>query len=92
MPKKPPNKGGEYPRAEVAEGSRPTKGNTGQKATPRTQSRESVLPGLQRVRKIAREEKDARFTALLHHVITAALKESFFALKRQAASGVDGVM
>ena len=57
----------------------------------RTQSRRSMSPGLQRVRKVARKDKDARFTALLHHVSVTALKESFFALKRQAASGVDGV-
>ena len=43
------------------------------------------------MRKVAREDKDVRFTALLHHVSVTALKESFLALKRQAASGVDGV-
>jgi RNA-directed DNA polymerase len=91
VPKKPPNKGREYRPAEVVEERRPTKGNTEQMAMPRTQSRKGVSPGLQRVRKVAREDKNARFTALLHHVTPAALKESFFALKRQAAPGVDGV-
>jgi len=32
-----------------------------------------------------------RFTALLHHVTVDLLRDSFFALKRQAAPGVDGV-
>ena len=91
VPRKLPNKGGRYPSAEAVEGRRPTKGNTEQTAMARTQSRRTMSPGLQRVRKVAREDKDARFTALLHHVSVTALKDSFFALKRQAASGVDGV-
>ena len=32
-----------------------------------------------------------RFTALLHHVTIDLLRESFLALKRQAAPGVDGI-
>lgn len=91
VPRKSPNKGREYVPAEVVEGRRPTKGNTEQMATPRTQSRKSVSLGLQRVRKVAREDKGARFTALLHHVTPEALKDSFFSLKRQVAPGVDGV-
>jgi group II intron reverse transcriptase/maturase len=50
-----------------------------------------VTNGLLRVREAARREKRARFTALLHHVTIDLLRESFFALKRQAAPGVDGV-
>jgi hypothetical protein len=48
------------------------------------------LSGLQRVREAARKDKRARFTALLHHVTVDLLRESFLALKRQAAPGVDG--
>src|SRR5215472_9387361 len=33
----------------------------------------------------------ARFTALLHHVTVDLLRDSFYALKREAAPGVDGV-
>jgi group II intron reverse transcriptase/maturase len=91
VPRKPPNKGREDLLAEGVEGRRPTKGNTEQTATPRTQSRKSVSPGLQRMRKVAKEERDAKFTALLHHVTLSALRNSFFALKRQAAPGVDGM-
>jgi hypothetical protein len=32
-----------------------------------------------------------RFTALLHHVTIHLLRDSFYALKQQAAPGVDGV-
>jgi RNA-directed DNA polymerase len=91
VPKKPPNKGRQDLPAEEVEGRRPTKGNTEQTATLRTQSRESVSPGLQRVRKVAKKEKDAKFTSLLHHVTLSALRNSCFALKRQAAPGIDGV-
>ena len=91
VPGKPPNKGrGDLP-AEVVEGRRSTKGNAEQTATPRTQGRAGVSSGLQRVRKVAREDKDARFTSLLHHVTTKALQDSYFALKKLAAPGVDGV-
>jgi len=32
-----------------------------------------------------------KFTALLHHLTVGLLRESFYALKRRAAPGVDGV-
>jgi group II intron reverse transcriptase/maturase len=47
--------------------------------------------GLDGVRKAARERKQERFTALLHHLNVDLLHDSFYALKRQAAPGVDGV-
>ena len=43
------------------------------------------------MRTLARKDKDARFTSLLHHVTITQLKDSYLALKRQAAAGVDGV-
>jgi retron-type reverse transcriptase len=42
------------------------------------------------VRKAARERKETKFTALLHHLTVDLLRESFYALKRKAAPGVDG--
>jgi len=90
VPKKPPNKGSVNVPAEAAEGRRPTKGNTVQTATPRTQCRPRVSTGLKRVREVARRDRRARFTALLHHVTVDLLRESFYALKREAAPGVDG--
>ena len=47
--------------------------------------------GLSGVRQAARERKQERFTALLHHLTVTLLRDSFYALKRQAAPGVDGV-
>ncbi|SRR6266446_5800191 len=87
---KPANKAGQ-PAAEWVERRAGTKGNTGQPHTRRAQDRESVPQGLERVRQAARQRKKERFTALLHHVTVDLLRESFFALKRKAAPGVDGV-
>ena len=43
------------------------------------------------MRRVARERKQEQFTALLHHVTVRLLRESFDALKKNAAPGVDGV-
>jgi RNA-directed DNA polymerase len=90
IPAKCPNKGEQAP-AEGMEGRRPTKENIGQATPPRTQSRTSGLSDLHGVREVARREKRTRFTALLHHVTTELLRNSFYALKREAAPGVDGL-
>jgi hypothetical protein len=50
-----------------------------------------VSQGLAGVRKAAREWKEIKFTALLHDLTTALLRDGFYALKRNAAPGVDGV-
>jgi len=50
-----------------------------------------VSQGLERVRQAARQRKKEKFTALLHHVTTDLLREAFYALKRKAAPGVDGL-
>ena len=57
----------------------------------RTQVRGGVSPALDRVREAARLRQGEKFTALLHHVNTDLLRLSYFALKRDAAAGVDGV-
>src|SRR6516164_2615861 len=77
---------------EVVEGRPSTKRNALWAAAVRTQSRVSASPGLQRVREVARRDKRVRFTALLHHLTPQRLRESFYALKRDAAPGVDGVV
>lgn len=87
---KPANKAGQ-PVAERVEPRAGAKGNTDQPRTRRTQSRDSVSQGLERVRQAARQRKRQAFTALLHHVTVDALREAFLALKRRAAPGVDGV-
>ena len=47
--------------------------------------------GLDRVREVARRDKEARFTALLHHVDVDRLRSAYWAIRPQAAPGVDGV-
>jgi group II intron reverse transcriptase/maturase len=50
-----------------------------------------VSQALERIRQAARQRKKERFTALLHHISTDLLREAFSELKRNAASGVDGL-
>ncbi|SRR6266566_2162972 len=90
LPGKHPNKDGKS-SAEGAEGRRPTRENMGQTAASQMQSWGNALAGLQRVREAAKRDKRLRFTALLHHVSVALLTDSFYALKREAAPGVDGL-
>jgi RNA-directed DNA polymerase len=91
VPAKCPNKGGCLSPAEGMEGRQPTKENTGQTAASQIQSWGNALDGLQRVREAAKRDKRLRFTALLHHVSVALLANSFYALKRQAVPGMDGL-
>ncbi|QND69312.1 hypothetical protein HB777_35670 (plasmid) [Mesorhizobium loti] len=88
--KKPTNKAGS-PAAETVERRAGAKGNAEQHRTLRTQGRESVAHGLDRIRQVARHNKETKFTALLHHVSINRMREAFYALKRKAAPGVDGV-
>ena len=66
-----------------------TKGNASQQSTCRTQNRISVTQALDRIRKVAKERKKERFTALFHHISTDLLRKAFFELKRDASPGVD---
>ena len=90
VPEKRPNNEG-LPSAEVVEGRTPLKGNGGQTAAVRTQRRGVASNGLTAVRQAARQSKDERFTALLHHITTELLKRSYLAFARDAAPGIDGV-
>jgi RNA-directed DNA polymerase len=67
------------------------KENVGQSHTHPTRSGKRVSQGLAGVRKAAKENKEMKFTALLHHLTVDLLRESFYSLKRKAAPGVDGV-
>jgi RNA-directed DNA polymerase len=87
---KPTNKPGR-PGAELVEPRLGTKGNAGRQSTHRSQNRARVTQALDRVRHAARQRKKEQFTALLHHVNVDALRTAFYALKRKAAAGVDGV-
>ena len=77
--------------AEAGEGRPRTKENIRGAHTPPTLSGERVSQGLSGVRQTARERKQEKFTALLHHMNVALLRESFLQLKKNAAPGVDGV-
>jgi RNA-directed DNA polymerase len=87
---KSPNKTGS-PAAEATEPRPGTKGNVGQQSTHRTQIRARVTQALDRVRQVATQRKKERFTALLHHINVDTLRLAFYALRRKAAPGVDGV-
>ena len=87
---KPTNKAGQ-PAAEPVERRAGTEGNAGQQSTRRAQDRASVSQALERVRQAARHRKKERFTALFHHLSPQMLRTAFFALKRDAAPGVDGL-
>src|SRR5260370_7478832 len=84
------NKDGTSP-AESGEERPLIKENAGQPNTYPTQSGKGVPQGLAGVRKAARENKEMKFTALLHHLTVDLVRESFYELKRKAAPGVDGV-
>ena len=82
---------GREPTAEEVEGRGLAKGNPPQQNMPRTQSRNSMPSALERVGVVARRDKKARFTALMHHVYDLdTLRQAYFGLKRNAAPGVDG--
>src|ERR1700758_137353 len=67
------------------------KENIVQPNTSPTQSGKRVSQGLNGVREAAKKRRQERFTALLHHVSVELLGDSFYALKRQASPGIDGV-
>ena len=51
----------------------------------------TVTQALERIRKVAKERKKERFTALFHHISIDLLDEAFYELKENAAAGVDGL-
>ena len=90
VPEKRSNNEG-LPSAETVEGRTSPKGNGGETAAARTLRRDTASNGLIAVRQAARQSRDVRFTALLHHITIDLLKQSYKALKRDAAPGIDGV-
>ena len=90
VPAKPTNKAAKV-AAELVEERRPAKGNTDSKTRSGLRAGIRVSHALNRVRQVAERDKEARFTALLHHVNVASLGEAYGAIKPKAAPGVDGV-
>ena len=92
VPVKPPNK----PMvgaigAEVVEERGLAKGNTDSTTRPGRSAGPDVSNGLDRVREVAKQDKDARFTSLLHRVDLDRLWKAYWAIRPEAAPGVDGV-
>ena len=75
----------------MVEGRGSPKGNAAGKTRPGRRAGSGVSSELGCVRQVARKDRDARFTALLHHVDVARLRSAYFALRPKAAPGVDGV-
>jgi group II intron reverse transcriptase/maturase len=73
------------------EGRGLAKGNPSQHTALRAQDRGGALSALGRVRQVAAGDKTMRFTTLLHHIYDVEhLRQAYFALKREAAPGIDG--
>ena len=81
----------DLPSAETVEGRASPEENGGQATAVRTPSRVTASNRLAAVRQAARQSRDVRFTALLHHITIDLLKQSYIALERDAAPGIDGV-
>jgi len=88
VPANPPNKAA---AAEAGEERERTKGNTDSKTRPGHGAGPGVSSALDRVRQVAVRDKEARFTALLHHVTLERLVMAYWDLSPKAAPGVDGV-
>ena len=90
VPAKPPNKAARAV-AEVVEERGPAEGNTASTTHPGRSAGHCAPSGLDRVREVARKDKEARFTALLHHVDVDRLRSAYRAIRPQAAPAVDGL-
>ena len=77
--------------AEAGEERGLAKGNTTDLTRPGRRAGPSVPSGLDRVREVARRDKEAQFTALLHHVDSNRLRAAYWAINPKAATGVDKV-
>jgi RNA-directed DNA polymerase len=90
VPEKRPNnaQGG---AAEAVEGRGSAKENAASATRAGHSAGQGVSSGLDRVRRAAQQDREARFTALLHHVDVDRLRAAYRALNPRAATGVDGV-
>jgi len=77
--------------ADAAEGRGPAKGNADSETRPGRRAGQGASSELDRVREVARKDRNARFTALVHHVNLERLRAAYRALSPRAAPGVDGM-
>jgi RNA-directed DNA polymerase len=89
VPARSPNKAA---AAEAAEERGLAKGNAASETRTGPRAGQDVPNGLDRVRRIAAKNKEARFTALMHHVSLERLWRAYWDLSPKASPGVDGVM
>src|ERR1700724_2492714 len=80
IPVNQPNNEGQ-PSAEAGEGRAQIKENIVQSHMRPPQSGKRMSQGLHGVRQAAKERKQERFTALLHHLSVGLLRDSFYALQ-----------
>ena len=90
VPAKPSNKAAQA-AAEVVEERGLAEENTADKTRPGHRAGPGAPSALARVRQVAQGDKEARFTALLHHVTVFRLRAAYWAIRPKAAPGVDGV-
>lgn len=90
VPGRPPNNAA-MAAAEAVEGRGLPKGNAARQTRAGRRAGQGVSSDLDRVRQLARKDRDVRFTALLHHVTAERLREAYRAIRPGAAPGVDGV-
>ena len=87
---KPANKGA-FVLAEPMERRTGPEGNPEGQSMRQTQDWESVSQATDRIRQFVKRDPRERLTTLLHHVTVDALRWAFFALKKNAAAGADGM-
>src|SRR5713226_6875707 len=79
------------PMAERVERRGLAKGKPPRQNTNRALDREVVQSALGRIRQAAVKDRKVKFTSLMHHIYNlSTLREAYYALKRDAAPGVDG--
>ena len=87
VPANPPDKAA---AAEAGEERERAKGNTDGETRPGRSAGLSVSSELDRVRQVAVRDKEARFTALLHHVTLVRLWQAYHGSARRPRPGWTG--
>ena len=77
--------------AEFVEKRPKAEGNSGQATVIDTQGSKAASSALPRVREAAKRDSNLQFSNLLNHVTVDLLRQSYLALNRQAATGIDNV-
>jgi RNA-directed DNA polymerase len=90
VPASPPNNPAQA-GAEVGEGRSLPEGNMASETRSGRSAGQDVCSDRDRVRQVARLDREVRFTALLRHVSVDRLREAYRAISPDAAAGVDGV-